>query len=82
MISACLPKPHGLRHSSPFTPKKECRLTLVSSGADESCNSYILTRTHVQLLHDLDRRAKAPAAECDVPLAEITRRGVDIFLAR
>ncbi len=47
-----------------------------------SCKSYIMTRTQIQLPDDLYRRAKAFAAEREVSLAEITRRGLEIFLAR
>lgn len=41
-----------------------------------------MTRTQIQLPDDLYQRAKAFAAEREISLAEITRRGLEIFLAR
>ncbi len=41
-----------------------------------------MVRTQIQLPDDLYRRAKAFAAEREISLAEITRRGLEIFLAR
>ena len=41
-----------------------------------------MTRTQIQLPDDLYQRAKAFAAEREMSLAEITRRGLEIFLAR
>lgn len=41
-----------------------------------------MIRTQIQLPDDLYERAKAFAAERELSLAEITRRGLEIFLAR
>jgi hypothetical protein len=41
-----------------------------------------MTRTQIQLPDDLYLRAKAFAAARELSLAEITRRGVELFLAR
>lgn len=41
-----------------------------------------MTRTQIQLPDDLYQRAKAFAAEREISLAEITRRGLELFLAR
>ncbi len=41
-----------------------------------------MTRTQIQLPYDLYQRAKAFAAEREISLAEVTRRGLEIFLAR
>jgi len=41
-----------------------------------------MTRAQIQLPDDLCRRAKAFAAEREISLAEVTRRGLEIFLAR
>ena len=41
-----------------------------------------MTRTQIQLPDELYQRAKAFAAERELSLAEITRRGIELFLAR
>lgn len=41
-----------------------------------------MTRTQIQLPDELHRRAKTFAAERELSLAEITRRGLELFLAR
>lgn len=41
-----------------------------------------MTRTQIQLPDELYRRAKTFAAEREVSLAEITRRGLELFLDR
>lgn len=41
-----------------------------------------MTRTQIQLPDDLYRRAKAFAAQRELSLAEITRRGLELFLER
>jgi hypothetical protein len=41
-----------------------------------------MTRTQIQLPDELYERAKAFAAERELSLAEITRRGLELFLAR
>lgn len=41
-----------------------------------------MTRTQIQLPDELYRRAKRVAAERELSLAEMTRRGLELFLAR
>ena len=41
-----------------------------------------MIRTQIQLPDELYRRAKAFAAERELSLAEISRRGIELFLAR
>lgn len=41
-----------------------------------------MTRTQIQLPDDLYRRAKAFAERKELSLAEMTRRGLELFLAR
>jgi predicted transcriptional regulator len=41
-----------------------------------------MTRTQIQLPDELYQRAKAFASERELSLAEITRRGLEMFLAR
>jgi hypothetical protein len=41
-----------------------------------------MIRTQIQLPHELYQRARAFAAEREVSLAEITRRGLELFLDR
>lgn len=41
-----------------------------------------MTRTQIQLPDDLYQRAKAFAAERELSLAEVTRRGIELFLDR
>ena len=41
-----------------------------------------MTRTQIQLLDELYQRAKAFAAEREISLTEVTRRGLEIFLSR
>lgn len=41
-----------------------------------------MTRTQIQLPDELYQRAKTFAAERELSLAEITRRGIELFLAR
>lgn len=41
-----------------------------------------MTRTQIQLPDELHRRAKRFAAEREISLAEITRRGIELFLGR
>ncbi len=41
-----------------------------------------MIRTQIQLPDDLYQRAKAFAAERELSLAEITRRGIELFLDR
>lgn len=41
-----------------------------------------MTRTQIQLPDELYQRAKTFAAERELSLAEITRRGLELFLAR
>jgi hypothetical protein len=41
-----------------------------------------MMRTQIQLPDDLYQRAKAFAAEREISLAEVTRRGLETFLAR
>jgi hypothetical protein len=41
-----------------------------------------MTRTQIQLPDDLYRRAKTFAAARELSLAEITRRGLELFLER
>lgn len=41
-----------------------------------------MTRTQIQLPDDLYQRAKAFAARREISLAEMTRRGLELFLAR
>lgn len=51
-------------------------------NSESRVNSYIMTRTQIQLPDDLYQRAKAFAMERELSLAEITRRGLELFLAR
>lgn len=48
----------------------------------ELCYFYIMTRTQIQLPDELYRRAKRVAAERELSMAEMTRRGLELFLAR
>jgi len=41
-----------------------------------------MTRTQIQLPDELYRRAKQVAAERELSLAEMTRRGLELFLSR
>ena len=41
-----------------------------------------MTRTQIQLPDELHRRAKRFSAEREISLAEITRRGIELFLER
>jgi len=41
-----------------------------------------MTRTQIQLPDDLYRRAKAFAEERELSLAEIARRGIELFISR
>jgi hypothetical protein len=41
-----------------------------------------MTRTQIQLPDELHRRAKQFAAEREISLAEVTRRGIELFLER
>jgi hypothetical protein len=41
-----------------------------------------MTRTQIQLPDELYERAKSLAAEKEISLAEIARRGIELFLAR
>lgn len=41
-----------------------------------------MTRTQIQLPDDLYQRAKTFAAQKEISLAEMTRRGLELFLAR
>lgn len=41
-----------------------------------------MTRTQIQLPDELYQRAKAFAAERELSLAEVTRRGLELFLDR
>lgn len=41
-----------------------------------------MTRTQIQLPDDLYLRAKTFAAQREISLAEMTRRGLELFLAR
>ncbi|MDB6117144.1 MAG: hypothetical protein JWO08_925 [Verrucomicrobiaceae bacterium] len=41
-----------------------------------------MTRTQIQLPDELYQRAKTFAAERELSLAEITRRGIELFLSR
>lgn len=41
-----------------------------------------MTRTQIQLPDELYQRAKAFANEREISLAEMTRRGLELFLAR
>ena len=41
-----------------------------------------MIRTQIQLPDELHARAKRFAAEREISLAEITRRGIELFLAR
>ena len=41
-----------------------------------------MTRTQIQLPDELYQRAKAFAAKREISLAEMTRRGLELFLAR
>lgn len=41
-----------------------------------------MTRTQIQLPDELYQQAKAFAAEREISLAEVTRRGIELFLAR
>ena len=41
-----------------------------------------MTHTQIQLPDELYQRAKAFAAEREISLAEMTRRGLELFLAR
>jgi len=41
-----------------------------------------MTRTQIQLPDDLYKRAKAFATKRELSLAEITRRGLELFLSR
>lgn len=41
-----------------------------------------MTRTQIQLPDELYQRAKAFAAQRDLSLAEVTRRGLELFLDR
>ncbi len=41
-----------------------------------------MTRTQIQLPDDLYRRAKTFARQRELSLAEMTRRGLELFLAR
>lgn len=46
------------------------------------CNIASMTRTQIQLPDELYRRAKNFAADRELSLAEITRRGLEMFLER
>jgi hypothetical protein len=41
-----------------------------------------MTRTQIQLPDELHRRAKRFSVEREISLAEITRRGIELFLER
>jgi hypothetical protein len=41
-----------------------------------------MTRTQIQLPDELYKRAKALSEEREISLAEIARRGIELFLAR
>lgn len=41
-----------------------------------------MTRTQIQLPDELYQRAKSFAAEREISLAEVTRRGIELFLER
>jgi hypothetical protein len=41
-----------------------------------------MTRTQIQLPDDLYQRAKSFAAQREISLAEVTRRGLELFLDR
>ncbi len=41
-----------------------------------------MTRTQIQLPDELYKRAKRVAAQREISLAEMTRRGLELFLAR
>jgi len=41
-----------------------------------------MTRTQIQLPDELYQRAKAFAAQKEISLAEMTRRGLELFLSR
>lgn len=41
-----------------------------------------MTRTQIQLPDDLYQRAKTFASQREISLAEMTRRGLELFLAR
>jgi hypothetical protein len=43
---------------------------------------YSMTRTQIQLPDELYQRAKAFAAQRELSLAEVTRRGLELFLDR
>lgn len=51
-------------------------------GTSNCCRIDSMTRTQIQLPDDLHRRAKRFAAEREISLAEITRRGIELFLGR
>ncbi|MBI2373742.1 MAG: hypothetical protein HYV07_07050 [Deltaproteobacteria bacterium] len=46
------------------------------------CKFYILIRTQIQLPDHLYERAKQFAAEREMSLAEVTRRGLELLLER
>jgi hypothetical protein len=46
------------------------------------CNFNSMTRTQIQLPDELYQRAKRFAEQRELSLAEITRRGLELFLAR
>ena len=46
------------------------------------CKFDVMIRTQIQLPDDLYRRAKQVAQQREISLAEMTRRGLELFLAR
>ena len=46
------------------------------------CKFYSMTRTQIQLPDELYQRAKRFAAKRELSLAEMTRRGLELFLDR
>lgn len=46
------------------------------------CRFYSMTRTQIQLPDELYQRAKQFAAEREMSLAELTRRGLELLLDR
>ena len=61
------------------------KFSAVGRGIDKQiarCDFYVMTRTQIQLPDELYRRAKAFAERKGLSLAEMTRRGLELFLAR
>jgi len=62
--------------------RNSCPRCCKIDSATKCCHIDGMTRTQIQLPDELYQRAKAFAAERELSLAEITRRGLELFLER